>query len=143
MFLASPCVGLVLCFLVLATNAWQPATMPPMPVAYRSFWHLHGELITAALRAFFQHMRLRPFLLYTIVDRVISMQIWAPWSGFMTAVNRSSCAGLVSVVVCWALELCFRRRFVLAGLYQQASESHVLLDHGVLSQGPAEGADSS
>jgi hypothetical protein len=51
---------------------------------------------------------------------VVSMQIWAPWSGVVTAVERSAQAGVVSVVVCWALELCYRRRFVLAGLYQPA-----------------------
>jgi hypothetical protein len=69
MFLTAPCIGLLLCFLVLFTNAWQPLAMPPMPVAYRSFWRTHGELITAALHGFFQHMRLRPFILYTLVDR--------------------------------------------------------------------------
>lgn len=120
MFLASPIIGLLLCFLVLFTNAWQPSSMPPMPLAYRSFWRMHGELITAALRAFFQHMRLRPFILYTTVDRLISMQIWAPWSGVLTAIGRSTAAGVVSVVVCWALELCCRRSFVLAGLYRPA-----------------------
>lgn len=119
MFLAAPGIGLLLCFLVLATNAWQPSSMPPMPLAYRSFWRMHGELITATLRAFFQHMRLRPFILYTTVDRVVSMQVWAPWSGVLSAVRRSTLAGMVSVLMCWALELCFRRRFVLAGLYQQ------------------------
>lgn len=117
MFLASPAIGLLLSFLVLFTNSWQPAAMPPMPVAYRSFWRMHGELLTASLRAFFQHQRLTPFILYTLVDRVISMQLWAPWSGVLAAVRRSALAGAVSVVACWALELCFRRRFVLDGLY--------------------------
>jgi hypothetical protein len=121
MFLASPAIVLLLSFLVLFTNAWQPADMPPMPVAYRSFWRMHGELLTASLRAFFQHQRLTPFILYTLVDRVISMQLWAPWSGVLTAVRRSALAGAVSVVVCWALELCYRRRFVLEGLYAPAA----------------------
>jgi hypothetical protein len=124
MFLAAPFMGLLLCFLVFFTSAWQPSTMPPMPHAYYAFWAMHGELITAALRTFFQHMRLRPFIVYTLVDRVISMQLWAPFCGVMTAVGRSSLAGLVSVAGCWALELCCRRRFVMEGLYVAPTLAH-------------------
>lgn len=58
-----------------------------------------------------------------VLSAVISMQIWPPWSGVLTAVGRSAQAGVVSVVVCWALELCYRRRFVLAGLYGPAAGS--------------------
>lgn len=116
MFLGAPSCGLLLCLLALASTAWQPSTMPPMPLAYRSFWRMHGELLTAGLRAFFQHMRLRPFIVYTAMDRLVSILLWSPWSGVPSAIGRSACAGLASLVCCWALEVCMRHRFVLQGL---------------------------
>jgi hypothetical protein len=76
---------------------------------------MHGELLTAGLRAFFQHMRLRPFVLFTCVNTALCMLVWAPWSGAATALGRSSFAGLASIVVCWSLEVCMRRRFILQG----------------------------
>jgi uncharacterized membrane protein YgcG len=113
-FLAAPASCLVLLLGALTSSAWRPmAAMPAMPLAYRSFWRMHGELLTAALRAFFHHMRLRPFVLATVVDRVVSMLVWALWTGLVTAAAHSTCAGVVSIVACWALEVCMRRRFVL------------------------------
>lgn len=116
MFLTPPLNALLLLTYILSSG-WQLAAMPPMPQAYKSFWHVHGELITAALRAFFHHQRLRPFLLYTAVERVMCIYLWAPLAGVLSCVSRSLLAGVVSVLMCWALELYFRRRFVLAGLY--------------------------
>ncbi len=116
MFLSSPSTGLLL-LACLFTNTWPPAALPPIPRAYSSFFRVHGELTAAVSRAFFHNQRLRPFLLYTALDRVIWAHLWAPWLGASTALMRSLFAGVVSVLMCWALELYFRRRFVLAGLY--------------------------
>lgn len=116
-FLSAPSIGLLL-LATLFSSTRQPASVQqPTPTAFSSFLRVHGELTAAALRAFFHHQRLRPFLLYTALDRAVCVHLWAPYLGGLAALVRSLLAGVVSVLMSWALELYFRRKFVLAGLY--------------------------
>lgn len=116
MFLSAP--GTALVFLVcLFSGTWQHVTMHTMAPAFFAFLRVRGELTAAALRAFFHHQRLRPFLLYMAVDSMVCVHLWAPFLGGAAALSRALLAGVMSVLMCWALELYFRRRFVLAGLY--------------------------
>jgi hypothetical protein len=116
MFLSAP--GTALIFLAcLFSGTWQRVAMHTMPPAFFSFLRVRGELTAAALRAFFHHQRLRPYLLYIAMDRMVCVHLWAPFLGGAAALTRALTAGVVSGLMCWALELYFRRRFVLAGLY--------------------------
>jgi hypothetical protein len=82
--------------------------------AYRAYWASRGELQTNILRPFLQHMRLRPYVAYTLIDAVISVWVFAQVFGVWAAVERWSFAVVVSIVLCWGLDLYMRRRFVAA-----------------------------
>lgn len=112
MFLSALMVGLFCLF----SNRLQAAAMS-MPAAFSSYVSVCGEVTSAALHAFFRQQRLRPFLLYTTIDRMVVFHLFGPHYGWLAALMRSLLAGVLSVLMCWALEVYFRRRFVLEGLY--------------------------
>lgn len=118
MFLSAPMVGLSFLFCLLS-NRLQAAAMS-MPAAFSSYVSVYG-VTSAALHAFFRQQRLRPFLLYMAIDRMVVFHLFGPHYGWLAALMRSLLAGVLSVLMCWALEVYFRRRFVLGGLYSSAS----------------------
>jgi hypothetical protein len=82
--------------------------------AYRAYWGSRGELQTNILRPFLQHMRVRPYLVYTLIDAALSVWVFAQVFGVWAVVERWSFAVVLSIVLCWGLDLYMRRRFVRA-----------------------------
>jgi hypothetical protein len=80
--------------------------------AYRAYWTSRGELQTNILRPFLQHMRVRPYLVYTLIDAALSVWVFSQVFGVWAVVERWSFAVVLSVVLCWGLDLYMRRRFV-------------------------------
>ncbi|WIA20852.1 hypothetical protein OEZ85_005202 [Tetradesmus obliquus] len=103
--------AIAICLSLPAVARGQPPMLLPNR-AYRAYWASRGELQTGMLRPFLQHMRLRPYLVYTLIDAAISVWVFAQVFGVWAAVERWSCAVVVSVSLCWGLDLYMRRRFV-------------------------------
>jgi hypothetical protein len=92
---------------------------PPMLLpnrAYRAMWAGHGELATAAMRPFLQHMRLRPYAVYSVLDAALSAWVFAQVYNAATAAARFGAAAVLSVVLCWGFDLYMRRRFAAGGV---------------------------
>eukprot|EP00775_Hariotina_reticulata_P004990 gene4990-5232_t len=68
-----------------------------------------GELVTGSMRAFTQHMRLRPYILYTLSDTLLSILVLGRVYGVATAAYRWCTAAAVSILLSWAFELYMRR----------------------------------
>jgi hypothetical protein len=105
--------AIAICLSLPAVARGQPPMLLPNR-AYRAYWASRGELQTNILRPFLQHMRLRPYLLYTLIDAAISVWVFAQVFGVWAVVERWSFAVVLSIALCWGLDLYMRRRFVAA-----------------------------
>lgn len=81
--------------------------------AYRAYWSGHGELATSAMRPFVQHMRLRKYILYCLLDGAMSAWVFGQVFGVWVAARRWFVAVGMSVAIGWAFDLHMRRRFVV------------------------------
>ncbi|KAF6252357.1 hypothetical protein COO60DRAFT_1644130 [Scenedesmus sp. NREL 46B-D3] len=112
LLLVAPVTAAVaICLSLPSVARGQPAMLLPNR-AYRAYWASRGELQTSILRPFLQHMRVRPYLVYTLVDASICVWVFAQVFGVWAVVERWSLAVVLSIVLCWGLELYMRRRFV-------------------------------
>jgi hypothetical protein len=116
--------AIAICLSLPAVARGQPPMLLPNR-AYRAYWTSRGELQTNILRPFLQHMRVRPYLVYTLIDAALSMWVFAQVFGVWAVVERWSFAVVLSVVLCWGLDLYMRRRFVRA-----VSTQHEQLQQG-------------
>lgn len=108
-------VTAVVAFCLGLPSVWrgQPPVLLPNR-AYTAYWASRSEIYTGIIRAFMQHMRVRPYLVYTLIDAAISVWVFAQVFGVWAAVQRWSVAVVVSVGLSWGLDLHMRRRFVIA-----------------------------
>lgn len=88
-----------------------PLTLLPQK-ALAAYWNGHGELMTSAMRPFIQHMRLRPYVAYTLADAAMCVWVFAQLHGYWAAMWRWGPAVVLSISLCWGLDLHVRRRFV-------------------------------
>jgi len=110
--------------------------------AIKAFSTGRGELVTGAMRAFTQHMRIRPYIIYTMCDTIVSILVLGRVYGFATAAYRWCSAAMVSITLSWGFELYMRRLFVArqlqAGAQQQQQK---VLGHACGVQGGNAAAD--
>ncbi len=100
---------------------WLRAVLAGRPLitpsgAYAAMWAGHGELATAAMRPFLQHMRLRPYAVYSVLDAALTALVFAQAYDAATAAARFGAAAVLSVVLCWGFDLYMRRRFAAGGV---------------------------
>jgi hypothetical protein len=127
LLLIAPCMALITLLMTLsALLEGRPALLLPNR-AYRAYWSSRGELSTNIMRPFLQHMRLRPYLLYTLIDAAVTSWVFGQVFGMWAAVARMGLAAGMSVGVCWGFDLYMRRRFVAAMARQL---QHQLCHHG-------------
>jgi hypothetical protein len=67
-------------------------------------------------------MRVRPYLVYAVVDAALTAWVFGQVFGVVAAVRRLSFAAAMSVGLCWGLDLRMRRRFVAAIARQQQQQ---------------------
>lgn len=89
-----------------------PTTLLPQK-AISAYWNGHGEIMTSAMRPFIQHMRLRPYVAYTLADAAMVVWVFAQFYGWWAAVGRWGFAAALSISLCWGLDLHMRKRFVV------------------------------
>lgn len=114
LLLIAPSMALITLLMSLsALSQGRPALLLPNR-AYRAYWASRGELQTGMLRPFLQHMRLRPYLVYTLIDAALTAWVFAQVFGVWAAVARMVAAAGMSVGICWGFDLHMRRRFAAA-----------------------------
>ncbi|WIA41143.1 hypothetical protein OEZ86_004766 [Tetradesmus obliquus] len=114
LLLIAPCMALITLLMSLpALSQGSPALLLPNR-AYRAYWASRGELQTGMLRPFLQHMRLRPYLVYTLIDAALTAWVFVQVFGVWAAVARMVVAAGMSVGICWGFDLHMRRRFIAA-----------------------------
>jgi hypothetical protein len=89
---------------------------------YRSYWASRGELQTNILRPFLQHMRVRPYLVYTLIDAALSVWVFGQVFGTFAAMIRLGVAAGLGVGISWGFDLYMRRRFVAVLARQQQQQ---------------------
>jgi hypothetical protein len=104
-----------------ALSQGRPALLLPKR-GYRSYWASRGELQTNILRPFLQHMRVRPYLVYTLIDAALSVWVFGQVFGVVAAVVRMGVAAGLGAAICWGFDLYMRRRFVAAMVKQQQQQ---------------------
>ncbi|WIA41141.1 hypothetical protein OEZ86_004764 [Tetradesmus obliquus] len=90
--------------------------------AYRAYWTGRGELPTGILRPFLQHMRVRSYVVYALIDAAVTAWVLGQVFGVWAAVRRLCFAAAMSIGLCWGLDLHMRRRFVEALARQQQQQ---------------------
>eukprot|EP00775_Hariotina_reticulata_P004988 gene4988-5230_t len=114
LFLVAPvCLAMVLVSLV-AVNLFKVGEVPGMLTtkALQAYWRSRGEVSTSVLRPFLQHMRLRPYIWYVVLDAAMSVWVFGQVYGHTAAASRWGVAAGLSMGLCWGLELYMRRLFV-------------------------------
>jgi ABC-type methionine transport system permease subunit len=120
--MVAPATAIVMiCLALPAVARGQPAMLLPNR-AYRAYWTGRAELSTSILRPFLQHMRVRPYLVYALVDAALTAWVFGQVFGVVAAVRRLSFAAAMSVGLCWGLDLHMRRQFVAAIARQQQQQ---------------------
>jgi hypothetical protein len=104
-----------------AVSEGRPALLLPNR-GYSAYWTSRGELQTNILRPFLQHMRVRPYLVYTLIDAALSVWVFGQVFGMWAAVLRMGVAAGLGVGICWGFDLYMRRRFVAALVRQQQQQ---------------------
>jgi hypothetical protein len=110
-----------------ALSRGKPALLLPNR-AYGAYWASRGELQTNILRPFLQHMRLRPYVVYTLIDAAVTSWVFGQVFGLWAAVARMGFAAGLSVGVSWVFDLYMRRRFVAA--MARVQQQHLQMQGG-------------
>ncbi|WIA20854.1 hypothetical protein OEZ85_005203 [Tetradesmus obliquus] len=122
LLLVAPTTALVaICLALPAVARGQPPMLLPNR-AYRAYWTGRGELPTGILRPFLQHMRVRSYAVYALIDAAVTAWVLGQVFGVWAAVRRLCFAAAMSIGLCWGLELHMRRRFVEALARQQQQQ---------------------
>lgn len=100
-------------FTVIQQIGAPEALLPQRAIA--AYWSSHGELATSAMRPFTQHMRLRHYVIYCLLDAAIMVWVFGKVYGVSAAAVRWGFACGLSVALEWGLDLHMRRGFVGRG----------------------------
>jgi hypothetical protein len=114
LFLVAPCclVMLLVCFAGNPSVHTGDVAARVFSKALQAYWRSRGELSTSVLRPFLQHMRLKPYLWYVVLDAAMSVWVFGQVYGYAAAASRWGVAAGLSAGLCWGLELYMRRLFV-------------------------------
>eukprot|EP00775_Hariotina_reticulata_P004989 gene4989-5231_t len=101
-----------LCLLAHRLLHWDSVPALLTSRALHAYWRGRGELITSAMRPIMQHMRIKPYLAYLVIDTTMSVWVFGQVYGYTAAASRWGVAAGLSMGLCWGLELYMRRLFV-------------------------------
>jgi heme exporter protein D len=115
---------IAICLALPAVASGQPPMLLPNR-AYRAYWTGRGELPTGILRPFLQHMWVRPYVVYALIDAAVTAWVLGQVFGVWVAVRRLYFAAVLSIGLCLGLDLHMRRRFLEAVARQQQQQQQM------------------
>eukprot|EP00775_Hariotina_reticulata_P004987 gene4987-5229_t len=109
LFLVAPTCMVLVC--LVAYRSLHVGDVPAVVLtkALQAYWRSRGEVSTSVLRPFLQHMRLRPYIWYVVLDAAMSVWVFGQVYGYTAAASRWGVAAGLSTGLCWGLELYMRR----------------------------------